>query len=148
FWFLARFDRSPRRRDALGAGLALGLAFWIKGTNLVVAPAAAGFVIWRLARARAPLRTWIGVACAAGLPLLAAGLAWCAFNVARFGDPLQAGYDFGFTTPLWVGLRGLLLSPGKGYFWYSPLLLAALGSAPALVRRRVGLATLAVAFAL
>ena len=42
-----------RRRLYLVLGLsALGLAFWIKGTNLVVAPAAAGFVIWRLARAR------------------------------------------------------------------------------------------------
>ena len=51
------------------------------------------------------------------LPLAAAGSIWAAFNVARFGNPLQAGYDFGFTNPLGRGLVGLILSPGKGFFF-------------------------------
>ena len=49
-----------------------------------------------------------------------------AFNFVRFGDPLQTGYSGGlslFSNPLWVGLYGLLLSPGKGVFLFSPIIL-------------------------
>jgi hypothetical protein len=46
--------------------------------------------------------------------------AWCWYNYARYGDPLQFGYTGEtFTTPLRVGLFGLLLSPGRGILFYS-----------------------------
>jgi hypothetical protein len=46
-------------------------------------------------------------------------------NYVRFGNPLNNGYDGeSFSTPLWVGLSGLLFSPGKSLFVYSPILLA------------------------
>lgn len=49
------------------------------------------------------------------------------FNVARFGTPFETGYGAqatpsAYTTPLWVGLYGLLLSSGKGVLWFAPLL--------------------------
>ena len=48
--------------------------------------------------------------------------AWFTYNVARYGDPLIFGYsDEGFTTPLTLGLAGLLVSPGRGLLLYSPL---------------------------
>jgi len=40
-----------------------------------------------------------------------------------------------FSTPLWVGLYGLLLSPYKSIFLYSPILLASLASFPLFFRR-------------
>jgi len=50
-----------------------------------------------------------------------------AYNLARFGTPLETGYGAqatpaAYTTPLLVGLYGLLLSPGKGVLWYAPAL--------------------------
>ncbi|MEI6043317.1 MAG: hypothetical protein WCS37_02885 [Chloroflexota bacterium] len=46
-------------------------------------------------------------------------------NYVRFGNIFNNGYDEEFfTNPLWVGLSGLLLSPGKSLFLYSPVLLA------------------------
>jgi hypothetical protein len=52
------------------------------------------------------------------------------YNLARFGTPLETGYGAqatpaAYTTPLWVGLYGLLLSSGKGVVWFAPLLLLA-----------------------
>ncbi len=45
-------------------------------------------------------------------------------NALRFGDPLSTGYaGEGFSTPLWRGVAGLLLSPGKGIWLYAPPLL-------------------------
>ncbi len=147
-WFTLAFGERPRYGAAFGVAVALGLAFWVKGTNLVVGPVLAVFMAWRLYRGRAPLHRWLACALAALAPLTLAALVWGAFNVYRFGDPLQAGYDFGFTTPLLHGLYGLLLSPGKGFFWYSPILLAALVAAPAFIRRHGAVAWLVVACAL
>jgi len=46
-------------------------------------------------------------------------------NYLRFGSPFNNGYDQEqFSTPLWQGLGGLLFSPGKSLFLYSPVLLA------------------------
>jgi hypothetical protein len=39
----------------------------------------------------------------------------------RYGSPLVTGYENeGFTTPLHVGLYGLLFSPGKGIIYFAP----------------------------
>lgn len=62
------------------------------------------------------------------LPLLGVALAIAGhllYNVARFGNPLETGYGAqasvsAFTTPLLVGLYGLLLSSGKGVLWFAP----------------------------
>ncbi len=68
-----------------------------------------------------PRRTW--VAPAIGLALALAGHA--VYNVARFGTPLETGYGAqatpaAYTTPILVGLYGLLLSSGKGLVWFAP----------------------------
>jgi hypothetical protein len=59
------------------------------------------------------------------------------YNWLRFGNPLTTGYlpEERFATPFFEGLYGLTLSPGKGLFWYNPLLLAALAAWPAFYRR-------------
>jgi hypothetical protein len=60
------------------------------------------------------------------------------YNLARFGTPLATGYASEaslFTTPLLVGLHGLLLSPGKSVLLFAPPLLLALPGAVVLWRR-------------
>ncbi len=62
---------------------------------------------------------------AGALPFAAVLLA---HNALRFGDPLATGYaGESFSTPPWMGIGGLLFSPGKGVWLYAPpLLLSAL----------------------
>jgi 4-amino-4-deoxy-L-arabinose transferase-like glycosyltransferase len=76
------------------------------------------------------LALW-GLGLVPGLALVA----W--YNIARFGTPLASGYGSEsdlFTTPLLVGLHGLLLSPGKSVLLYAPPLLLALPGSIALWR--------------
>jgi hypothetical protein len=57
-------------------------------------------------------------------PSLVIGLGLLYFNFVRFGDPIETGYtqEILFHKP-WVGAFGLLLSPGRGLFFYAPLML-------------------------
>jgi len=69
---------------------------------------------------------------------LAVGIAGVAgYNWVRFGSPLDTGYrTAAWDTPPWVGLAGLLLSPGKGLLWYSPPVVLGLAGFVPLARRR------------
>ncbi len=74
-----------------------------------------------------------------GAPLLVAAglLLW--YNQARFGSVFDTGYHFdageGFTSPIWEGLWGLLLSPYRGVFWFTPLFVASVAAWPTFARR-------------
>jgi hypothetical protein len=55
-------------------------------------------------------------------------------NTIRYGNFMEFGYGqgwdrFGFCTPLYVGLWGLFLSPGKSFFLYTPAAALSLTSA-------------------
>jgi hypothetical protein len=89
---------------------------------------------------RQTLVTRLLVAVAAfATPILIAGglLLW--YNAVRFGSPLSTGYHFGsgegFSTPLLEGLWGLLVSPYRGVFWHTPLLLVTLVAFVPFLRR-------------
>lgn len=76
---------------------------------------------------------------AAGAPALSA---LAAFNLYYAGSPVrlaQMAIDSQMTglwgTPLWTGLGGLLLSPSRGLFVFSPFLLASLPGAVAVWRK-------------
>ncbi len=92
-----------------------------------------------------PLAPWRGRgslrAAALGLVGVAAALAGHAlYSLARFGNPFETGYGAqataaAYTTPLLVGLYGLLVSSGKGVLWFAPALwLAGHGARRALAR--------------
>jgi hypothetical protein len=74
-----------------------------------------------------------------GIALAAAG--HLAYNLARFGNPLESGYGAqaspaAFSTPLPVGLYGLLLSSGKGVVWFAPAVLLAIAGVAEMARSR------------
>ena len=62
-------------------------------------------------------------------PIVALGMVQVAYQWWAFGDPLSGGYrGEGWQTPLWLGLYGLLFSPGKSLLLFVPLsLLSAWG---------------------
>jgi hypothetical protein len=68
--------------------------------------------------------------------LLAAGMIGL-YNLSRFGSMLTAGYGpkEDFSTNVFTGLYGLLLSPGKSLFLYTPLYLLSLFLISRFVRR-------------
>ena len=121
---------SPQNKKALiGAGLALG---WACFTRLDAVPLVFLVIAYALYRQKRAGRGWRGGITAVLLlilPTLTATVLYFAANLLRTGSPFQVGYqNEGWTTPFLTGLAGLLISPGKGIIFYSPLsLLAAIG---------------------
>ncbi len=111
-------------------GVALGAAALVKPVALIVAPA---FVAYALLRREG---RWQALALVAA-PLMVGVAGVAAYNLVRFGSMLDTGYrTAAWNIPPWVGLFGLLLSPGKGLFWYCPsVALGVVGFIP-LMRRR------------
>jgi len=118
---------AARRRRYVLVGAALGAAFLVKPAMAVLALPALALVA---PGGRAALvRVVLG-----GLPFLGVALA---YNAVRFGTPLESGYgdELGrFSTPVGVGLVGLLLSPGRGLVIYAPAAVLGLFALPRLPR--------------
>lgn len=105
---------------ALVSGAAIGLCIGVNMTYALLTIPIGLYLLWSRRDMRA------GLAYAAPVLLMLAFLAY--WNVARFGNPLEAGYLIdsgveGFTTPLHYGLTGLWLSFYKGVFWFQPVLI-------------------------
>jgi hypothetical protein len=88
-------------------------------------------------------KTTRSVRAAAGVlvPIAAALVFQMWYNAHRYGSVFDAGFasqsrDRGFTGDLVDGLALLVWSPGKGFFWYSPVLLLALPGFMLLYRKR------------
>ncbi len=140
FYALLGWRRHPSWGWMLLAGSAAGLAVATVTAHALLVLVLAG---WWLAdglrrRQLAPAARWSAVG-AFALPLAFTVLLLGIYNTVRFGHPLETGYHFdageGFTTPLPLGLWGLLVSPYRGLFWHTPLLLAAWAAFVPFVRR-------------
>lgn len=133
-WHLAA-DAGAARREALLAGAAMAAGVWARVDFPIIA-AGLGLVAagmwWHSRPGRADSRERLVPLLAAGAVALASFGALQAFNAARYGGvTVTAGYEdqsegVKFTTPLLVGLHGLLASPGKGMLFFSPALVLGL----------------------
>lgn len=132
-WVGVRLDR---RRMLAWAGVCLGCAFLTRHEMAVAALLAAA---WTAFESRGDWRrlcerlTWLG------LPVVAAFGFWLWYNFARFGNAFDAGY-FGdaalsFSDPMRVGIPGLLFTPGRSLFLYTPLTIAGVLALPGLAGR-------------
>lgn len=150
---MQRAWQTDRWRWRLVVLVAMGVAISFRYSAVVIcAPLGiVGFLI-DLARRDAGARLnrcgqWL-LAGLVGLAPLLVALGW--FNYARFNDAFETGYAIAyangyggrgmFATPLWTGLNGMLLSPGKSVFVYNPILLLAVIGWPLLLRKHAGLA--------
>lgn len=132
-------------RAALAAAL-LGCAVLVRPTHILLAPI---FLLAIFARER---HAALKPAIVAAAVLAVAVAAYLSYNYSVFGSPFQFGYPVsveagkhvtGFETPLWRGLFGFLLTPGKSIFLFAPPVILALVGLPALWRRDRGLAAIA-----
>jgi hypothetical protein len=132
--YSARLDRSRARQWIVCAGCALGCALYVRERTAIMLPAFLVYIFaahlhWRI-------REWsIFLA-----PIAFAGLLIALANIWRFGSPLTFGYNqlqnASFTTPIVLGVYGLLISPGKGLLVYSPIVWPGLLGLMAALRRR------------
>lgn len=120
-----------------------GLAVLAKPTGLILAPLLCGYLLMK----KRPV--FVAV-----LPVLAASagaLLYMTYNILRFESPLSFGQPWAFsmaTVP--EGLAGLLVSPGRGLLWYSPVALLGLAGIARLwqhISRRPEAVLLALTFA-
>ncbi len=119
------------------AGAAFGWALVTKSAMLAAVAPLLAWGVWDARRRRAD-RAQRFVALLAPVIVCAGVVMW--YNAARFGSVFASGYGaetsaLGFSTPILVGLYGLLLSSGKSVFLYAPLLLLAIPGAALLLRR-------------
>lgn len=136
---LVRWSQDRAWRWVWLAGVALATAFVVRSAMLITLPGLA-VAIWMLSRSW-PER-W-GLAWRFGLPLTMALGINIGYNWLRFGSPLDSGYyEVAWTTPPLLGLYGLLFSPGKGVFLYTPLLLLSLAALPLFWRKHPPLAAM------
>ena len=142
---LNTFPVSGKATRFLGSGLLLGLAFTTHITAILMTPFFLVIAISPWARSKTGLwesrwtcaRVTAGFIAGTGIMALLYGT----YNYMRFGNPFELGRQtaegvaYGvFTTP-WEGLAGLLASPGKGIFWFCPILIAAVFWWPHLHKR-------------
>lgn len=99
-----------------------GLGLLTRVTFSINIPLLLGYLII-LHLGRSPLRpNFVRAVAAFCWPIALALAANALYNFIQFGSVLATSYDSqGFTTPLFVGVYGLLFSSGKSYFLYAPL---------------------------
>lgn len=142
-----RAGRAQQRVLLVLAGCGAAGVVLAKSSNGVILPFFFLYVAWVAWRATAARRGKLMAALAAmvwlALPVLLAIGVTIAYNYVRFGT--LAGFPLepfeSFSMPLLTGMAGLLVSPGKGLFWYMPVtLIAVAGALMALIRpRRTGI---------
>jgi hypothetical protein len=132
---LLRVIEAPTSKRARWLGLYAGLLFSIKYIYAASVVGAAIYVAIALRHQRRALLKVMIAAATTALPLLVLALI---YNALCWGSPLTTGYSPYFAS-YWgrnpfFGLWGMLLSPGKSLFLYSPPLLLGLAALPRLWR--------------
>ncbi len=117
-YFLLKARSEPSPRSLAVAGLFAGLGVLTKLAFVVNLPVLIAYVLAVSCKGRRARDLTVFSTTVAMFFALALG-----YNYARFGSILKTGYWEvpAFTTPLFVGLCGLLFSSGKSLFLYAPI---------------------------
>jgi hypothetical protein len=166
WWFVRGGMRE--RRLLLLAGTASGLTVFTRYDAAIYIPIIVVFLLWmrRSSVQDRPLQGIAGLARALrgvrrrhgyrgelseiardlltyGLAMVPWALLLLLWNQLRFGSPFNVALHLKtFGEPPWIGLPGLLVSPGKGIIWYLPLVFLLPWAAPRFYRRLPGPALL------
>lgn len=140
-YMLFAYGQEGGLRHIAIAGLAAGFAVLTRANNLFLLPVFGLYLLWILEAKRRRdkegefsassfprvLASFIGPITVFGLTIAFAGAILMSYNALRSGNPFQTGYDLTLFSPnILLGLYKLLLSPLRGFFLYSPILLLSL----------------------
>lgn len=132
FLFFRRFKKNNTAIDLVFCGLSLGLGITVRYDMAIFVAILFAFLIYDLVKKKRKVINFVGFT----LPLIFFGLMLIGINFIRFGSFFEFGYGSeegffaGHTTPLHVGIFGLLFSPGVGILLFSPILLTIFISFP------------------
>lgn len=147
FRAVLRVADKPTRREALWFGVWAGCLFNAKYVFAAAIIGGAIVIAWTLRKRRAELAVVAKWAAVTGTPFLVLALV---YNEARWGSIFKSGYepylDAYFGGSMFDGAWGMLASPNKSAFLYSPPLVLAMLALPRAVRAmpRLGFAMLAM----
>jgi hypothetical protein len=120
-------ERRRNRLWVLTMGVAAGLVFLTRVAGLIALPIFAAYLLllhrhWSPSNWRRPWWRDLILYVAGALPSIIIN---AAYDSIRFGAPWRTGPypDHSLGYPPWLGIPNLLISPGKGLFWYVPALL-------------------------
>ncbi len=134
FYFLLSWRARGNAWRLVIAGTCLGFATLTRYESVAALIAFLPYVAWGAYR-----RTGTEVFKAAMLfvlPVIAFVLVVLWYNDLRFGNPLYTGYfQEGFTADFGESIKGLILSPGRSIFLFSPPILVGLACLPLFSRR-------------
>lgn len=132
-YFMWRHLKDKTLSSLIFSALYLGMAFIIRPTSILVIPPLLILMISQYPEEsdfKARLRFLMGRGALFFLFLLPFVGLFFWYNYCRFGTIFETGYglmaarlgfDFFTGTPILTGLLGFVLSPGKGFFYYSPV---------------------------
>ena len=124
-----RFRQSARLEWTVLAGLLLGCAVLTRIATLIIVPLFALYLYFSLRDAQPPASRFFFGLSSFIIPIAVTLLIIGWYNTVRFGAFFEDGHATDsavrLTTPVLVGFIGQLFSPGKGLFFYSPVLLFA-----------------------
>jgi 4-amino-4-deoxy-L-arabinose transferase-like glycosyltransferase len=115
---------------AVAGGTAAAAALLIRLDAAIMVTASTVWLVWMCVRRRP--EPWTRVAIGWVGPLVAAVAVTGWYNAERFGSVFDDGHagdpQTRAVTPIWEGVTGQLVSPGKGLVWFAPpILLAGIG---------------------
>lgn len=135
-YFLHLHGLRKRPLYLLQASLSIGVAFITRPTSVLTIPALLILIITHRSSKTSNFTEAAKLALRDSALFLAAFLPFVClvlcYNYCRFGSIFETGYqmmashlglDFFLGMPLVTGIKGFLVSPAKGYFYYSPIAL-------------------------
>jgi hypothetical protein len=116
-----------RQTGSARAALVLGVACGLSSMNRVTAaPVTLCFLAYLFLTGLTERRKRLRAILLFLLPVMAGAAVTGLVNWMRWGSPFDSGRhrdDETFSTPPWIGVTGLLASPGKGLWIYAPVML-------------------------
>ena len=124
FYFYRKFIQNQSSSSLIFCGFSLGISVLVRYDSFIIVGIILVFLIGTILKNKSKLKN---LTCLL-IPLFFCAIIFMGINYIQFGTFLEygfkteSGYGLGSTSPIHVGVFGLLLSPGAGLFIFSPIL--------------------------
>lgn len=134
-----RYSNEAKTGFLAVAGICTGFMFATRFEYLVIVPGILSLFALRIYKTNLPLKRIVALL----VPVIIVAALLGLYNFSRFGSFHDTGiFDQDpsdrFSTPILTGLFGMFCSPGKGIFFYAPVLLLSLAGLKTFIRKRGG----------